>query len=148
MPQRIQDSFSLFRRAFLNYRIFFFGFTVTFSKFKATLSFYLCDIECRNFEAELLQYVISDLCVGSLALGNGQIQLIHIYFNFDMFIDIKFGQKNASLHMARLLQIDVKCVAKFAFVRGNLSKRVFAVKHTDFCPCTFSETGQRPCFYL
>lgn len=52
------------------------------------------------------------------------------------------------LHMARLLQIDVKCVAKFAFVRGNLSKRVFVSKHTDFCPCTFSETGQRPCSYL
>jgi hypothetical protein len=34
------------------------------------------------------------------------------------------------------------------FVRGNLSKRVFAVKHTDFYPCTFSETGQRPCSYL
>ena len=34
--------------------------------------------------------------------------------------------------MARLLQIDVKCVAKFAFVRGNLSKRVFVIKHTDF----------------
>jgi len=51
-------------------------------------------------------------------------------------------------NMARLLQIDVKCVAKFAFVRGNLSKRVFAVKHTGFYPCTFSETGQRPCSYL
>lgn len=50
--------------------------------------------------------------------------------------------------MARLLQIDVKCVAKFAFVRGNLSKRVFSIKHTDFYPCTFSETGQRPCSYL
>ena len=36
--------------------------------------------------------------------------------------------------MARLLQIDVECVAKFAFVRGNLSKSVFAVKHTDFYP--------------
>ena len=47
-------------------------------------------------------------------------------------------------NLARLLQIDVKCVAKFAFVRGNLSKRVFVSKHTDFCPCTFSETGQRP----
>lgn len=52
------------------------------------------------------------------------------------------------LDMARLLHLDVECVAKFALVRGNLSKRVFAVKHTDFYPCTFSETGQRPCSYL
>lgn len=34
--------------------------------------------------------------------------------------------------MARLLQIDVECVAKFAFVRGNLSKRVFFIKYTHF----------------
>ena len=57
-------------------------------------------------------------------------------------------QRNDGLHVARLLQIDVKCVAKSAFVRGNLSKRVFSVKHTDFYPCAFSETGQRPCSYL
>ena len=38
------------------------------------------------------------------------------------------------LHMARLLQIDVKCVAKFAFVRGNLSKRVFCRKTHSFLP--------------
>ena len=36
--------------------------------------------------------------------------------------------------MARLLQIDVKCVAKFAFVRGNLSKRVFFHKTHRFLP--------------
>lgn len=53
-----------------------------------------------------------------------------------------------TLNVARLLHLDVECVAKFALVRGNLSKRVFAVKHTDFYPCTFSETGQRPCSYL
>ena len=57
-------------------------------------------------------------------------------------------QTTNTLHMARLLQIDVECVAKFAFVRGNLSKRIFSLKHTDFYPCPFSETGQRPCSYL
>jgi len=50
--------------------------------------------------------------------------------------------------LARLLHLDVECVAKFTFVRGNLSKRVFVIKNTDFYPCTFSETGQRPCSYL
>ena len=43
-------------------------------------------------------------------------------------------QLNYRLHMARLLQIDVKCVAKFAFVRGNLSKRVFCRKTHRFLP--------------
>ena len=50
--------------------------------------------------------------------------------------------------MERLLHLDVECVARFAFVRGNCSKRVFAIKHTDIYPCTFAETSQRPCSYL
>ena len=62
--------------------------------------------------------------------------------------NIHIIQHRHTFRVARLLQIDVKCVAKFAFVRGNLSKRVFVIKHTDFYPCTFSETGQRPCSYL
>ena len=43
-------------------------------------------------------------------------------------------QQNHALNVARLLQIDVKCVAKFAFVRGNLSKRVFCRKTHRFLP--------------
>ena len=39
-----------------------------------------------------------------------------------------------TFYMARLLQIDVKYVAKFAFVRGNLSKRVFCRKTHRFLP--------------
>lgn len=41
--------------------------------------------------------------------------------------------------MARLLHLNVECVAKFVLVRWNWSKHVFARKHTDFCPYTFSE---------
>lgn len=44
------------------------------------------------------------------------------------------SQQNYALNMARLLQIDVKYVAKFAFVRGNLSKRVFCRKTHRFLP--------------
>ena len=39
--------------------------------------------------------------------------------------------------MARLLHLDVKCVARFVIVRGrrgNLSKRVFTLKHNRFLP--------------
>lgn len=43
-------------------------------------------------------------------------------------------QQNHALNVARLLQIDVKYVAKFAFVRGNLSKRVFCRKTHRFLP--------------
>ena len=65
---------------------------------------------------------------------------------------ILVGQKNDRLDMARLLQIDVKYPQSpgkiVPFVRGNLSKRVFALKHTYSCPCSFAEIGQQPCFYL
>ncbi len=44
--------------------------------------------------------------------------------------------------MARLLQLDVECVARFVLVRGNWSKCIFFRKHTDFYSCPFSETGQ------
>ena len=57
-------------------------------------------------------------------------------------------QQTYRLNVERLLHLDVECVARFAFVRGNWSKRIFAIKHTDFYPCTFAETGQRPCSYL
>ena len=39
-----------------------------------------------------------------------------------------------TLNVARLLQIDVECIAKFALVRGNLSKRVFCLKTHRFLP--------------
>ncbi len=51
-----------------------------------------------------------------------------------MTLFLYLSQQNYRLNMARLLHLDVECVAKFAFVRGNLSKRVFAVKHTVFLP--------------
>ena len=43
-------------------------------------------------------------------------------------------QQADALRMARLLHLDVECVAKFAFVRGNLWKRVFFHKIHRFLP--------------
>ena len=109
------------------------------------------------------QYIGRSIISLVLTLLRQAIFLIPLYFILPPFFGLKgifiAGPVADSLtmvltmlvlfyEMARLLQIDVKCVAKSAFVRGNLSKRVFAVKHTDFYPCTFSETGQRPCSYL
>lgn len=53
--------------------------------------------------------------------------------------------------LARLLHLDVECVTRFAIIRGCSRKFInacFFLKHIDFCPCPFSETGQRPCSYL
>jgi len=63
-----------------------------------------------------------------------------IYFHFmkpsilKAFRTLFSRHQTHRLNMARLLQIDVKCVAKFAFVRGNLSKRVFFHKTHRFLP--------------
>ena len=96
----------------------------------------------------LIPDVCLDFLIGGFGFGSSSIQLIQVQVDLYGVIRLLLGQKNYRLNMARLLQIDVKRVAKFAFVRGNLSKRVFSIKHADFYPCMFSETGQRPCSYL
>ena len=83
----------------------------------------------------MLQHIVLNLGVGCPILKFGHIHIFQRELNPNLFrVDITLGKQDNRLNMARLLQIDVECVAKFAFVRGNLSKSVFAVKHTDFYP--------------
>lgn len=86
-------------------------------------------------EAVLLLNPVRDLSVCSAFLKAVCIHLfqreLDLYFTG---VDIALGKKDYGLNVARLLQIDVKCVAKFAFVRGNLSKRVFCRKTHRFLP--------------
>lgn len=83
-----------------------------------------------------------------LSSGKPRLPEIHCFLHFFAILFFDFWYQYYALHMARLLHLDVECVARFAFIRGNLSKRVFALKYTDFFLCAFSEAGQSACSYL
>ena len=83
----------------------------------------------------MLQHILLDLRIGSSILELRHIHIFQRELNPNLFrVDLALGKQDNRLDMARLLQIDVKCVAKFAFVRGNLSKRVFCRKTHRFLP--------------
>lgn len=66
---------------------------------------------------------------------NNKDEFLKLRFDHLLFLPITTIRHHYHcLDMARLLQIDVKYVAKFAFVRGNLSKRVFCRKTHRFLP--------------
>ena len=110
----------------------------------------------------LFQHIILNLRISRFCLRTCCIQFIQVQINLNPITRFLLGQKNNRLHVARLLQIDVKYVAKFAFVRGNLSKRVFCRKTHRFlplyvlgnrsktlllpiiCKSTYSPTASRP----
>ena len=61
----------------------------------------LGDVEGSDVQAGLLLDIVLDLLVGGFALRSSQIQLIHLDFNIDVVLGMKFGQQDHRLDMPR-----------------------------------------------
>lgn len=68
------------------------GLVVILPLNNAVFLLYLCDIEVADFQSGMLENVFPDFLVGCLTLRRSQIQLVHLHFDLDMFLALKFGQ--------------------------------------------------------
>lgn len=72
-------------RAFWLSGIFRFRQVIIYPLNNIAFLFYLCNIQVTDFQSAMLQHIILNFLIGSLLLRIGQIQLVHLYFNLDMF---------------------------------------------------------------
>ena len=69
-----------------------FRFIVVLTLNDAVFLLHLCDIEVADLQSGMLQNIRLDFLIGCLFLRSGQIQLVHLHFDLDMFLALKFGQ--------------------------------------------------------
>lgn len=58
----------------------------------AVFLLHLCDIEVANFQSGTLQDIFLGPLVGRFAFSRSQTHLVHLHFDLDMFLALKFGQ--------------------------------------------------------
>lgn len=92
MFQCLRNGSFLFQWALGLLGVFGFRFIVVLTLNNAVFLLYLCDIEVADFQSGMLENVFPDFLVGCLTLRRSQIQLVHLHFDLDMFLALKFGQ--------------------------------------------------------
>ena len=94
MLQCIPDGLFLFGRALGLLGILRLGLVVALPLNDPTFLLDLGDVERSDVQAGMLLDVVLDLLVGGFALRSSQIQLIHLDFNIDVVLGMKFGQQD------------------------------------------------------
>ena len=92
MLQCFRNGFFLIRRALRLFSILGLGLVVIHPLNNAVFLLYLCDIKTTDLQTGMLQNIRLDFLIGCLFLRSGQIQLVHLHFDLDMFLALKFGQ--------------------------------------------------------
>ena len=86
------DRLFLLRWALELFGILRLRFIVVLTLNDAVFLLHLCDIEVADFQSGMFQNIRLDFLVGCLTLRRSQIQLVHLHFDLDMFLALKFGQ--------------------------------------------------------
>ena len=105
MLQCLPDGLLLLRRALGLLGILRLGLVVALPLGDPTLLLDLGDVEGSDVQAGLLLDIVLDLLVGGFALRSSQIQLIHIEFNIDVMLGMKFGQQDHALNCGLVVPI-------------------------------------------
>ena len=90
--QGLPDCLFLLRRALGLLGILRLRLVIVLALNDAVLLLHLCDIERADLQAIMFQNIRLDFLIGCLFLRSSQIQLVHLHFDLDMFLTLKFGQ--------------------------------------------------------
>lgn len=75
------------------FSVFLLRQVIVWPNIQTALPLNLRDIQAGHLQTILLQHILLNLFIGSLALRSSQIQLIQIQLHLYMLLGIKFGQK-------------------------------------------------------
>ena len=92
VTQCLRNCLFLLRWALGLLGVFGFRLIVVLTLDNSALLLYLCDIKTTDLQTGMLQNIRLDFLIGCLFLRRGQIQLVHLHFDLDMFLALKFGQ--------------------------------------------------------
>ena len=108
MPQSILYRLNLFLRTSRLSAILRFWLIVIFTLNNPMFLFYLSNVQICYMKSIVLLHPFLDFFVCSFCFCTCSIYLIQFNLYLDIIVRLLLGQKNNSLNMARLLQIDVK----------------------------------------
>ena len=74
------------------FSVFGFWLIVVLTLNDAVFLLHLCDIEVADLQSGMLENVFPDFLIGCFILCRSQIHLVHLHFDLDMFLTLKFGQ--------------------------------------------------------
>ncbi len=84
----------------------------------------------------MLQHILLDFLIGRFAFRRGQVQLVHVQFNLDMLLGIKFGQKTYCFYVPGDNSMDVKRCRKridIQLLSGTCRLLINQIHHLNHC---------------